>query len=115
MNENDLVRLHHMLDSAREAIAFADGENREALDTDRKLTLALIKSVEIIGEAASKLSQATRDANPQIPWSKIAGMRNRLVHAYFDINLNLLWETVTNDLPVLAQELVKIIPEGDNP
>ncbi len=115
MNEHDLVRLRHMLDSAREAVAFAGGENRETLDSDRKLTLALVKSVEIIGEAASKVSQACRDANPQIPWSKIAGMRNRLVHAYFDINLDILWEAVTNDLPVLVQELAKMIPKDDNP
>jgi uncharacterized protein with HEPN domain len=114
MNEDDLIRLRHMLDSAREAIVFADGESREALDSDRKLTLALIKSVEIIGEAASKLSQTCRDTNPQIPWSKITGMRNRLIHAYFDINLDLLWETVARDLPVLAQELVKIIPEDSD-
>jgi uncharacterized protein with HEPN domain len=81
----------HMLDAAHEAISFVQGRTRVDLNSDRKLVLALVKSIEIIGEAAYQVSQATRDQLPDIPWDDIIGMRHRLVHAYFDINLDILW------------------------
>ncbi|RMD93668.1 MAG: DUF86 domain-containing protein [Calditrichaeota bacterium] len=93
-----------MLDAAKEAIAFA----RQA---SRKLTLALVKDVEIIGEAAYQVSEAARKRLPEIPWADILGMRNRLVHAYFDINLNILWNTVKQDLPPLVEALQKALKE----
>ena len=108
MYKDDLVRLQHMLDAAREAIAFVQGETRAVLEEDRKLVLALVKDVEIIGEAAYQTSKATRKQLPQIPWDDIIGMRHRLVHAYFAINLDILWHTVQNDLPPLITELEKI-------
>jgi len=94
-----------MLDAANEAIAFAREARREDLDCDRKLTLALVKDIEIIGEAAYQVSKATREQLPEIPWSDIIGMRHRLVHAYFDINLDILWNTVQRDLPPLVNAL----------
>jgi uncharacterized protein with HEPN domain len=69
------------------------------------LTLALLKCVEIIGEAAARVGKSTRTRHPALPWTDIVGMRNRLVHAYFDIDLALLWTTVTDDLPLLIAEL----------
>ncbi len=111
MNKDDAVRLQHMLDAAREAIFFTQGLHRIGLNGDRKLELALVKDVEIIGEAAYQVSQATRDELPGIPWEDIIGMRNRLVHAYFDINLDILWQTIQNDLPALIAELERAIPE----
>lgn len=105
MNKDDAIRLRHMLDSAREAIAFTQGLHRIDLNADRKLELALVKDVEIIGEAAFQISQTTRDSLPSIPWDDIIGMRHRLVHAYFDINLDILWQTIQNDLPPLVAEL----------
>ena len=82
MSESDRIRLLHMLDAAKEALAFASGRERTHLESNRMLTLALIKEVEI-GEAATRVSRELADANPQIPWAKVAGMRNRLIHAYF--------------------------------
>ena len=73
------------------------------------LALALIKEVEIIGEAATRVSQELADANPQIPWAKAAGMRNRLIHAYFDIDFDILWETVVTAVPALATETTGIM------
>ena len=73
------------------------------------LALALIKEVEIIGEAATRVSQELADANPQIPWAKAAGMRNRLIHAYFDIDFDILWETVVTAVPALATELERLL------
>ena len=109
MNESDRIRLLHMLDAAKEAVAFAKGRERTRLESDRMLALALIKEVEIIGEAATRVSQELADANPQIPWAKAAGMRNRLIHAYFDIDFDILWETVVTAVPALATETTGII------
>lgn len=109
MRKDDMVRLHHMLDAAEEAIGFAQDRERRDLDKDRKLTLALIKDIEIIGEAAYQISEETRSRLPDIPWDDIVGMRHRLVHAYFDINLDILWKTVQEDLPLLAKRLRNIV------
>jgi len=103
MRKDDLIRLRHMPDAAREAVEFARNSCRKDLDGDRKLTLALVKDVEIIGEAAYQISEDTRRTLPEIPWEDIVGMRHRLVHAYFDINLDILWKTVQEDLPPLVR------------
>jgi uncharacterized protein with HEPN domain len=100
-----------MLDAAREAESFSQNKTRNSLDTDRKLALALVKCIEIMGEAAAQISNQSREALPQIPWADIIGMRNRLIHAYFDINLDILWKTVVEDLPPLVAELEKIAEE----
>jgi uncharacterized protein with HEPN domain len=99
---DDKVRLGHMLDAARQAIAFVQGRVRSDLDRDLQLALALTRIVEIIGEAAKNVQTETRARMPQIPWRAIAGTRDRLVHAYFDVDLDQLWQIVTVDLPPLA-------------
>lgn len=109
MQKDDLVRLRHMLDAAREAEFFARNKTRSSLDIDRKLVLALVKSIEIVGEAAANVTNKCREDLPQIPWPNIIGMRNRLIHAYFDINLDILWKTVIEDLPPLIADLEKIV------
>jgi uncharacterized protein with HEPN domain len=98
-----------MLEAAQNAISFASGRTRSDLDTDKMLVLALVKSVEIIGEAGSKVSTEGRAAYPSIPWQDIVAMRNRLIHAYFDINLDIVWNTITEDLPPFIAELEKIL------
>jgi uncharacterized protein with HEPN domain len=110
MRRDDAIRLQHMLDAAHEAIEFAQGRTRVDLNGDRKLVLALVKDIEIIGEAAYQVSQTARDQLPGIPWEDIIGMRHRLVHAYFDINLDILWRTVQDDLPPLIAELERVAP-----
>jgi uncharacterized protein with HEPN domain len=102
MHKDDDIWLKHMLDAAHEAIEFAQGRKYVDLNNDRKLVLALVKDVEIIGEAAYRVTQTTRTQLPDIPWDDIIGMRHRLVHAYFDINLDILWRTVQEDLPPLV-------------
>jgi len=98
-----------MLKAATEAVGFAQGRNEQDLARDRQLTLALLKCVEIIGEAASRVSKEARDRHADLPWADMIGMRNRLVHhAYFDIDLSLLWTTVTVDLPMLIRQLQQI-------
>lgn len=110
MRPDDLIRLRHILDAAREAIGFVRHRHREDLDRDRQLAWALVKAIEIIGEAASQLNEDTRAKVADIPWDKIIGMRHRLVHAYFDINLDILWKTVREGLPPLITKLEQYVP-----
>ena len=106
--QDDKTRIKHMLDAAQKAIAFVNNRTFQDLENDEILALALVKLIEIIGEAASRLSKEYQANHPQIPWSAIIGMRNRLVHAYFDINLKILWQTTQEDLPSLIDELNKL-------
>ncbi len=109
MQPEDDERLRHMLDAAREATSFATGRVRADLDTDRMLVLALVKDVEIIGEAAFRMSSDARTSIKQIPWAEIVGMRHRLVHAYFEIDHNILWDTVKQNLPPLIGALEAVL------
>ena len=106
---DDLTRLRHMQDAAREALAFTDGNTREDLDTDRMLVLAVVKDLEIIGEAAGRISAECRARHPEIPWVVIIGIRNRLTHAYFSIDLDIVWDTVINNLVPLIEQLESVI------
>ena len=108
MTRDDKVRIHHMLDSAREAVDFTHGLDRKDIDSDRKLNLSLVRLLEIIGEAARGVSDDFRETNKDIPWEKMAGMRDRLIHGYFDVNLDIVWETVKDDLPSLIEKLENI-------
>ena len=109
MPRDDLVCLRHMLDAAREAVSFAAGRSRADLDTDRMLVLSLVKCLEIIGEAANTVSASYRDEHSEIPWLDIIGMRHRLIHAYYDVNLDIVWRTVIGDLPPLIASLGGIV------
>ncbi len=111
MRDEDAIRLRHMLDAATQALSFAGDRRREDLDQDRQLVWALIKAVEIIGEAAAQVSEEARSEAPNLPWRNIIGMRNRLVHAYYDINLDILWKTIIEGLPPLVTELKRYVPE----
>jgi uncharacterized protein with HEPN domain len=98
MSGPDRVRLQHMMDAAREAIEFASGRTAEDLATDRVRALALVRCIEIIGEAASRVEAASRLTITDLPWPDIIGMRNRLIHAYFDVDLALVCETIQTHL-----------------
>ncbi len=111
MNESDIIRLRHMLDAAREALSFIAGRSSEDLSRDRMLVLALVKEIEIIGEAASRISDESRKALPRIPWPKIIAMRNRLIHAYADVDLSIVWDTLTGALPELLRELEIVLAD----
>jgi uncharacterized protein with HEPN domain len=86
-----------MLDAAREAAEFGEGQTGQRLALDRMRSLAIVRCIEIIGEAASKIGPETRVAHPEIPWVDIVGMRNRLIHAYFDVDADRVCDTITND------------------
>ncbi len=99
-HESD-VRLRHMLDHAREAVAMARGRTPGRLDTDRQLNLALVRLLEIVGEAAGRLPSDERRLRPDIPWPEIVGLRNRLIHGYDSVDFDILWQVITDDLPPL--------------
>lgn len=103
---DDVIRLRHLREAAEKAIYFSSGRTRQSLDDDELLRLGLTKLVEIVGEAAKQVSEPTRAAHPEVPWSAAARMRDRLIHHYFDIDLDILWVTVTEDLP----ELLTVMP-----
>ena len=96
--------------AARDAAEFASGLKFSQFDDSRLHQNAVLKAIEIVGEAASKVSDTTRTAYPDIPWEEIVGMRNRLVHAYFEVDRVLVWRTVRDDIPALIARLESIVP-----
>ena len=106
----DVVRLRHILDAAQKAVAFCQGRTRTDLEEDELLALALVRLMEIIGEAAKAVSPKTRSEVPAVPWREIAGTRDRLIHGYADVDLDIIWAVVSKDLPPLIAELKKLVP-----
>ena len=106
---DDTVRLRHMLDAARKAQDFVRGRARGDLDTNEQLMLALVRLLEVIGEAAKGITPATRQRYPAIAWKDIVGTRDRLIHGYFDVDLDIVWQIVSVDLPSLITELERVI------
>ncbi len=112
MNERDETRLRDMLDEARRARRFVEGKTRADLSTgDQMLGFAVVRALEIVGEAANKVSQETRDTLPQVRWGDIIGMRNRMVHDYANVDYNIVWDVVEYDLPPLITALEGLFPE----
>ena len=98
-----------MLEAIADARSFIAGQPRSELDTNRMRLFALVRCVEIIGEAAGRISEASKRAAPDIPWAAIVGMRNRLIHAYFDVDSSIVWKTVTEELPALEGALRSLL------
>ena len=106
---DDQVSLKDMLEHAKEAIEILGDTSREELADNRVIQLALTRLMEIVGEAANRVSQETQQEHPKILWAQIIGMRNRLVHGYDVVDYDLLWDTVTKDLPPLITALKGIV------
>lgn len=107
MQEPDCIRIKHILDACESISRFSQNRTREDLDTDEMLSFAIVRAVEIIGEAASKITIESRQKIPELPWNEIIGMRNRLAHGYFDINHSIIWATIQKDIPVIQTILKK--------
>ena len=114
MPKSDIVRAQHMLEASTEIASFVAGKTRADLETDRMFVLACTRLFEVIGEAAAQVSPEFKDLHSDIPWAKIIGMRNRLIHAYFDINLDVFWETLVSDIPSLIDTLKNILQSQDS-
>jgi uncharacterized protein with HEPN domain len=108
--KTDEMYLADMLQYAREARALTAGENATTFVENRTLQLALTYLVQIVGEAATHLSNEARAALPDLPWERMRGMRHRLVHNYGRVSYDLVWDVIENDLPILIAAVEKITP-----
>ncbi len=101
--------LRDMLENALRAIQFVEGMDFEAFAKDEKTIYAVVRAIELIGEAARGIPENIRAKYPGIPWRDVAAMRNKLVHNYFGVNLEVVWQTIHEDLPLLISVLQKTI------
>jgi uncharacterized protein with HEPN domain len=114
VNDRDGLFLNHMLGAIAEIESFtADG--REGFMADRKTQSAVVRQLEIIGEAAKNLSKTLTESEPTVPWRQIAGARDRLIHAYFSVDLDAVWSMVEQDLPVLRVQVQRILGRAGTP
>jgi uncharacterized protein with HEPN domain len=98
-----------MTDAAKKIVSFSEGRARTDLDGDEMYALAVVRLLEIIGEAAKGVSGSVRERYADIPWSQIAGTRDRLIHGYFDVDHDIVWAVITKDLPPLITTLETIL------
>ena len=110
MPQGDLLYLGHMLDVSLQALSKIQGKSREEFDEDENLRLAVTHLIQMIGEAARRVSPESRQRYPEIPWADIIGMRHKVVHDYLDIDFDVVWAVVTDDLPELVDQLKPIVP-----
>ena len=107
---DDRVSLRQMLDHIEEAILLAGDRTRADLGTDRLFSLALLKLVEIVCEAGTRVSEPVQAGHPEVPWRLIVGTRDRLIHRYDDVDYDILWNIVTEDFPPLASQIRTLLP-----
>ncbi len=114
MEKNDFVRLKHMLEAAQASLEFGKNKERKELERDRMLCFAVIRALEIVGEAAANISKSFQLKYPKIQWRAIVGMRNRLIHAYFDIDYDIVWQALSEEIPKLILQLEKILNDAQH-
>jgi len=110
-HKDDIIRVRHMLDFARKTVQFNKGKSRADLDFNEMLAMATIHLIELIGEASRTISAELHHQYPEIPWDLISGTRNRLIHGYIDVDLDVVWTIVTKDLPLLIVQLRRILKD----
>ena len=109
MNKDNKVYLTHIFDAIDKIEKYTEGKNSKEFMSNSMVQDAVIRQIEIIGEAAKRVSSTIRKSNPKIPWKDIAGMRDKLIHGYFGVDLDAVWETVKKDVPVLKQQVADIM------
>ena len=107
---NDDAYLLDMLVAARKAVAFAADLTYSQFEQSELHQNAIFNVLEVVGEAASRIGEATKKSYPDIPWRKIVGLRNRIVHGYFEIDVGIIWRIVNDDLPILISQLESAAP-----
>lgn len=111
MPRSDQDRLRHMLEAAQKAMALVEGLTLDDLKADEVRALAVTHLLEILGEAAKGVSQQTQAAKPELPWSQMAATRDRLIHGYFAVDLDIIWQIVQDDLPPVVEGLRDLLAE----
>lgn len=114
MYKDDWIYIEHMLDMSKKALDAVKGKSRKNFDNDLTLQMALTHFIQIIGEAARRVSPVSKQAYPEIPWQQIIWMRHRIVHDYMRVDEDVVWEVATNDLPALVSLLEVINPPKEN-
>jgi uncharacterized protein with HEPN domain len=109
VNERDRLRLRHVLDAAERIAGYIRGVDQGSFLSNRMLQDAVIRNLEVIGEACANLSPALTTAHAEIPWQRASGIRNRLVHGYFDVDLRVVWQTARESLPPFAQQIRRLL------
>lgn len=112
MVKNDFVRLRHMLEAAQTSLQFIKGKKRKEIENDRMLCFAVIRALEIVGEAASQITKLFQSKHPEIQWRAIVGMRNRLIHAYFNIDYDIVWQAVKHEIPKLIKAIEAVLDDA---
>ena len=105
---DDRVRFLHMLEAAEKAVKLSKGKTRSDLDSDETFALAVTRLLEILGEAANHVSDEIKEKYPDIPWHEFRGVRNHLIHGYFDVDLDIIWQILSKDLPAVIPEIRKL-------
>ena len=114
MHAEDRIRLLHMVEAAQAAMRFVAGRQRSELQSDQMLLFAVLHAIEVMGEAASKVAEDVRTENENIPWKAIVGMRNRLIHAYFDVDTDMVWETLQIEIPAVLTNLKAVLDQTES-
>lgn len=110
MSQRDVeLRLRHMLDAAREAKQLTTGRTRAEFDDDRTLKLAIVRLLEVLGEAAARVPEDFRSQHPELPWAEVVGLRNRLIHGYYEVDYDVVWQILQEDLPSLVERLSRLV------
>ncbi|MEO8716626.1 MAG: DUF86 domain-containing protein [Burkholderiales bacterium] len=112
MTERDALRLRHILDAAQRIAGYLKGADQSTFLSNPMMQDAVIRNLEVIGEACANLSPELMQANASIPWSKASAIRNRLVHGYFDVDLRVVWQTGTDSIPAFARQIGAVLDAG---
>ena len=103
------VLVEEMLEAVSNSLEFVEGETWEAFSTNKLVTSAVIRQLEVLGEAARLLPQSVKEQFPDLPWRAMTGLRNRLIHEYFDVSLSTVWQVLQEELPQLQPQLEELL------
>lgn len=109
IDQKDNLRLQHIIEAAEHVADFINGVSKEEFEDDYEKQSAVVRQIEIIGEAAGKLTREFTEGHKEIDWPKVVGMRHKMIHDYFDVDVNIIWTTAINNVPPLKEAIEKIL------